>query len=84
MAPRAASFPINCCTPFRVVGAWKSIIALSSTGLAFIPLRVTIKPKNLLELTLNAHLKSFVSCHTFARAQRFLIDVSRDWGVLWT
>ena len=34
-------------------------MALSWMGLASIPLCVTIKPKNLLELTPNAHFKGF-------------------------
>ena len=39
-------------------------MALSWMGLAFIPLYVTIKPKILPELTLNAHFKglSFMLC----------------------
>ena len=39
-------------------------MALSWMGLASIPLRITIKPKNLPELTPNAHFKglSFISC----------------------
>ena len=39
-------------------------MALSWMGLASIPLRVTIKPRNLPELTSNAHFKglSFMPC----------------------
>ena len=39
-------------------------MVLSRVGLAFIPLCVTIKPKNLPELTPNAHFKglSFMMC----------------------
>ena len=55
--PRAASWPVNYCTPFLEVGTWESIIALNWIGLASISLWVTIKPKNLPELTPNAHFK---------------------------
>ena len=60
---RVANQPVSCCTPFLEVRIRDSIIALSCIGLASIPLCVTIKPKNLLELTPNAHFRglSFIS-----------------------
>ena len=55
-------------------------MALSWMGLAPIPLRVTIKPRNLPELTPNAHFKELVSCRVFTTAQRFLVNALCGWA----
>ena len=58
-SPRAANRPVSYWIPFLELGANDCKIALSCAGLAFIPLWVTIKPRNWSALTPKAHFKGF-------------------------
>nr|GFC33159.1 hypothetical protein [Tanacetum cinerariifolium]GFC34695.1 hypothetical protein [Tanacetum cinerariifolium] len=44
--PRAASFPLRLCISLSVLGGFKSVIALTFEGLAWIPCLVMRSPKN--------------------------------------
>ena len=56
---RVANWPVSCWIPFLELGAGDCKIALRCAGLAFIPLWVTIKPRNRPALTSKAHFKGF-------------------------
>ena len=56
---RAAIFPFKLWTSLTVLGGSNSIMARTFSGLTSIPLWDTMKPKNFLAVTPNAHLFGF-------------------------
>ena len=56
---RAAILPFKLCTSLTILGGSNSIMTRIFSGLTSIPLRDTIKPKNFLAVTSNAHLFGF-------------------------
>ena len=65
--PRAANRPVSCWIPFLEVGAGDCKMALSCSGLASIPLWVTIKPRKWPTLTPKAHFNRFSFMPYFLR-----------------
>ena len=55
--PKAANRPVYCYTRFLEVGVGDSMMAMSWSGLTSIPLYISIKARNLPELTSKAHFK---------------------------
>ncbi|MED6135142.1 hypothetical protein PIB30_043409 [Stylosanthes scabra] len=56
---RAASLPVRACTSFKDVGCFMEMMAWHFSGLASIPLLVSMNPRNFPASTAKAHFAEF-------------------------